>query len=108
MSATNDSAAFAALANVTTATLMTILLKKDLRNVWIRGAFPLTNGQSRIVGRAFTVRFILSLRTSVPLTEEAAGAVYRPACRGVMARCASPDGGGRGAFRVARRAPVPL
>lgn len=58
MSAANDSAAFAALANVTTATLTTILLKKGLRNVWIRGSFPLTSGQSRIVGRAFTVRFI--------------------------------------------------
>lgn len=58
MPAANDAAAFAALANVTTATLTTILLKKGLRNVWIRGAFPLTNGQARIVGRAFTVRFI--------------------------------------------------
>ncbi|MEY4635520.1 MAG: hypothetical protein RJA55_1318 [Acidobacteriota bacterium] len=58
MTTANDAAAFAALANVTTATLTTILLKKGLRNVWIRGAFPLTNGQARIVGRAFTVRFI--------------------------------------------------
>ena len=54
----NDSAAFVALASVTTATLTTILLKKGLRNVWIRGAFPLTSDQPRIVGRAFTVRFI--------------------------------------------------
>lgn len=58
MSAANDAAAFAALKNVTTATLTTILLKKGLRNVWIRGAFPLAGGQPRIVGRAFTVRFI--------------------------------------------------
>lgn len=58
MSTATDAPAFAALANVTTATLTTILLKKGLRNVWIRGAFPLTAGQSRIVGRAFTVRFI--------------------------------------------------
>ena len=47
-----------ALTGVTTATLTTILLKKGLRNVWIRGAFPLALGQARVVGRAFTVRFI--------------------------------------------------
>jgi len=58
MPTAEDSAAFAALANVTTATLTTILLKKGLRNVWIRGAFPLTSHHGRIVGRAFTVRFI--------------------------------------------------
>jgi regulator of RNase E activity RraA len=47
-----------ALSNVTTATLTTILLKKGLRNVWIRGAFPLGKESSRVVGRAFTVRFV--------------------------------------------------
>lgn len=54
----NDAATFAALARVTTATLTTVLLKKGLRNVWIRGAFPLTDPALRVVGRAFTVRFI--------------------------------------------------
>lgn len=58
MSAVHDASAFATLASATTATLTTILLKKGLRNVWIRGAFPLAAGQPRIVGRAFTVRFI--------------------------------------------------
>src|SRR5918993_4520758 len=47
-----------ALAAVTTATLTTILLKKGLRNVWIRGAFPIAPGTPRVAGRAFTVRFI--------------------------------------------------
>ena len=47
-----------ALTGVTTATLTTILLKKGLRNVWIRGAFPLAAGTPRVAGRAFTVRFI--------------------------------------------------
>ncbi|MGA9917813.1 ribonuclease activity regulator RraA [Paraburkholderia sp.] len=46
------------LSNVTTATLTTILLKKGLRNVWIRGAFPMTKESRRVVGRAFTVRFV--------------------------------------------------
>lgn len=58
MSASNDATSFAALAGATTATLTTVLLKKGIRNVWIRGALPLTGGVPRIVGRAFTLRFI--------------------------------------------------
>ena len=43
-----------ALANVTTATLTTVLLKKGLRNVWLRGTKPLRPGQKRVVGPAFS------------------------------------------------------
>lgn len=46
------------LSGVTTATLTTVLLKKGLRNVWIRGSKPLQPGQPRLVGRAFTLRFV--------------------------------------------------
>ncbi len=46
------------LSAVTTATITTILLKKGLRNVWLRGSAPLTPGQGRHVGRAFTLRFV--------------------------------------------------
>ncbi|MFW8588629.1 ribonuclease activity regulator RraA [Rhizobium beringeri] len=46
------------LKTVSTATLTTVLLKKGLRNVWIRGAVPLKPGQPRIVGPAFTLRFV--------------------------------------------------
>ncbi|MEO6896605.1 MAG: ribonuclease activity regulator RraA [Caldimonas sp.] len=47
------------LAGVTTATLTTVLLKKGLRNVWIRGALPLAAPlPERRVGRAFTLRFV--------------------------------------------------
>jgi len=46
------------LAGVTTATLTTVLLKKGLRNVWLRGAMPLRPGQARVVGPAFTLRFV--------------------------------------------------
>jgi regulator of RNase E activity RraA len=35
-----------------------VLLKKGLRNVWLRGTKPLRPGQSRIVGPAFTLRFV--------------------------------------------------
>jgi regulator of RNase E activity RraA len=48
----------AALELVTTATLTTVLLKKGLRNVWIRGSKPLTPQSKRIVGEAFTLRFV--------------------------------------------------
>lgn len=58
MSPLDDAATVTALSGVTTATITTILLKKGLRNVWIRGAFPLAPGTPRVVGRAFTVRFI--------------------------------------------------
>src|SRR5271168_4431431 len=47
-----------ALADVTTATLTTVLLKKGLRNVWLRGTKPLRPGQKRVVGPAFTLRFV--------------------------------------------------
>jgi regulator of RNase E activity RraA len=46
------------LSRVTTATLTTLLLKRGLRNVWIRGAQPLAPGLPRLVGRAFTLRFV--------------------------------------------------
>ena len=46
------------LSKVTTATLTTLLLKKGLRNVWMRGTRPLNPGQPRLVGRAFTLRFV--------------------------------------------------
>ncbi|MBM6581854.1 ribonuclease activity regulator RraA [Microvirga sp. BT689] len=46
------------LRQVSTATLTTILLKKGLRNVWLRGMKPLKPDQPRIVGPAFTLRFV--------------------------------------------------
>jgi regulator of RNase E activity RraA len=46
------------LEGVTTATLTTVLLKKGLRNVWLRGAYPRHPGQKRLVGTAFTLRFV--------------------------------------------------
>jgi regulator of RNase E activity RraA len=46
------------LAGVSTASVTTILLKKGLRNVWMRGTRPLRPGQGRVVGPAFTMRFV--------------------------------------------------
>jgi regulator of RNase E activity RraA len=46
------------LSGVSTATLTTVLLKKGLRNVWMRGTRPIKPGLPRLVGRAFTLRFV--------------------------------------------------
>lgn len=53
-----DPRAIETLRGVSTATLTTVLLKKGLRNVWMRGTRPLRPGQPRIVGPAFTLRFV--------------------------------------------------
>src|SRR5215213_11861737 len=54
----NDTQMFDAVRGVTTATLTTVLLKKGLRKVWMTGTRPLAPNQPRVVGRAFTMRFI--------------------------------------------------
>jgi regulator of RNase E activity RraA len=48
----------AALAQVSTATLTTVLLKKGVRRSFMRGPMPLAPGHGRIVGEAFTLRFV--------------------------------------------------
>ena len=55
---TSDARIIEVLSTVTTATITTILLKMGLRNVWIRGARLLRLEQRRLVGRAFTLRFV--------------------------------------------------
>jgi regulator of RNase E activity RraA len=47
-----------ALEGLTTATITTALLKKGMRNVWIRRAMSLDPGQPRVAGHAFTLRFV--------------------------------------------------
>lgn len=46
------------LAGVSAGTITTVLLKKGLRNVWMRGPRPLRADAPRLVGPAFTLRFI--------------------------------------------------
>ena len=55
---TLDAKAIDTLSAVTTATITTILLKKGLRNIWLRGTRPLRADEGRKVGRAFTLRFV--------------------------------------------------
>jgi regulator of RNase E activity RraA len=48
----------ATLKQVSTATLTMQLLKRGIRQVWMFGPKPLAEGQERIAGPAFTLRFI--------------------------------------------------
>lgn len=53
-----DPSIIEALRSVSTATVTTVLLKKGLRNVWIRGTKPLSPNQPKLIGHAFTLRFL--------------------------------------------------
>ena len=53
-----DKGVIETLSGISTATLTTLLLKKGLCNVWMRGTRPIRPGQPRLVGRAFTLRFV--------------------------------------------------
>jgi regulator of RNase E activity RraA len=55
---TLDARTIETLSAVSTATITTVLLKKGLRNVWMRGTRPIREAQARVVGRAFTLRFV--------------------------------------------------
>lgn len=48
----------AAFTQISTATLTMQLLKRGIRQVWMYGPKPLAEGQERIAGPAFTLRFI--------------------------------------------------
>jgi regulator of RNase E activity RraA len=49
---------FDILRRVTTATITTMLLKKGIRRCWMQGPMPLTTGGERLIGSAFTLRFV--------------------------------------------------
>ena len=56
-----DAASRATLEKISTATITTVLLKKGLRNIWLRGPQPFTSSArraTRLVGPAFTLRFV--------------------------------------------------
>jgi regulator of RNase E activity RraA len=55
---TLDPDLIATLTGISTGTITTILLKKGLRNIWMRGTQPLRPDLPRTVGRAFTLRFV--------------------------------------------------
>ena len=99
------------LSGVTTATLTTILLKKGLRNVWLRGPQPLRKGMPRTVGRAFTLRFVPAredLATpeswASPISTRAAIEAMPPGCIAVADAMGVKDAGILGDILCARMA----
>jgi regulator of RNase E activity RraA len=50
--------AFETLREVTTGTITTMLLKRGIRRTWMQGPMPLGANSKRVVGPAFTLRFV--------------------------------------------------
>jgi regulator of RNase E activity RraA len=103
--------AIATLKKITTATITTILLKKGLRNVWLRGSRPLRPGQERLVGPAFTLRFVPAredLATpeswSKPISTRTAIEAMPPGCIAVVDAMGITDAGIFGDILCARMA----
>ncbi len=99
----------ARLLGVATGTLTTVLLKKGLRNVWLRGTMPLAPGQPRLVGRAFTLRFVSAredLATPAswgsPISTRAAIEAMPPGCIAVVGAMGVTDAGIFGDILCAR------
>nr|WP_294522833.1 ribonuclease activity regulator RraA [uncultured Rhodopila sp.] len=108
---TIDPATLAALSGVSTATVTTVLLKQGLRNVWMRGTRPLRAAQPRLIGRAFTLRFIPAredLATpeswSSPLSTRAAIEAMPEGCIAVVDAMGVTDAGIFGDILCARMA----
>src|SRR6202041_1545154 len=104
-----DEKTIATLEATATATLTTVLLKKGLRNVWLRGTRPLRPGQKRLVGPAFTLRFVPAredLATpeswSSPTSTRAAIEARPPGCIAVVGAMGITDAGIFGDILCAR------
>src|SRR5579862_7243291 len=104
-----DSTTVALLQRISTATITTVLLKKGLRNVWIRGARPLQPDSPRLVGRAFTLRFVPAredLATPAswasPRSTRAAIEAMPPGCIAVVGAMGTTDAGIFGDILCAR------
>ena len=97
-----DAALFEALRKISTATVTTVLMKHDIRRVWMRGPKPLRSGGPRMVGRAFTLRFIPAREDVATPASWASPTSTRAAIEAMPAGCiAIADTGGNtdaGAF----------
>src|SRR5580698_5705360 len=104
-----DQKTIATLSAVATATLTTVLLKKGLRNVWMRGTKPLRPGQKRIAGPAFTLRFVPAREDLAtpeswgsPISTRAAIEAMPPGCIAVVDAMGFTDAGIFGDILVGR------
>jgi len=98
-----------ALSQVSTATITTLLLKRGLRNVWMRGTRPIAPNQGRLVGPAFTLRFVPAredLATpaswSAPVSTRTAVEAMPEGCIAVADAMGNTDAGIFGDILVAR------
>lgn len=80
-------APIAGLAAISTASITMVLLKHGLRNVWLRGALPLRQGQARVVGPAFTLRFLPAREDLATPASLASGRSTRAAIEAMPAGC---------------------
>jgi regulator of RNase E activity RraA len=106
-----DSRSIETLSRVTTATITTVLLKKGLRNVWLRGARPIRAGMPRLVGRVFTLRFVPAREDLAtpeswgsPISTRAAIEDMPPGCIAVVDAMGVQDAGIFGDILCARMA----
>ena len=106
-----DQTTITRLSAISTATLTTVLLKKGLRNVWLRGTRPIRPGQPRVVGQAFTLRFVPAredLATpeswASPISTRAAIEAMPPGCIAVVGANGVADAGIFGDILCARMA----
>jgi regulator of RNase E activity RraA len=106
---TLDPTIVAALRNVSTATVTTVLLKHGLRNVWMRGTRPIRADQASVIGRAFTLRFVPAredLATpeswASPTSTRAAIEAMTPGCVAVVDAMGVTDAGIFGDILCAR------
>lgn len=76
----------AKLKHVTTATLTMVLLKHGLRNVWIRGPRPM-HGAGRVIGPAFTMRFLPAREDLATPASLASGKSTRAAIEAMPSGC---------------------
>jgi regulator of RNase E activity RraA len=98
----DDATLFEALKHISTATVTTVLMGKGLGHVWMRGPKPLRAGGPRMVGRAFTLRFIPAREDVATPASWASPTSTRAAIEAMPAGCiAIADTGGNidaGAF----------
>src|SRR6516165_9735767 len=104
-----SAALYDTLRAITTATITTMLLKKGIRRCWMHGPKPLAPGLPRLVGRAFTLRFVparedLATPASwgAPISTRAAIEAMPPGCIAVVDALGVTDAGIFGDILCAR------
>ena len=106
-----DAGTFERLRTVSTATLTMVLIKQGVRTSWLSGPVPLDSIEERIVGPAFTIRFVPGREDLSGPESYARSPSFRDAIEAapagsvvVIDGCGNPDGATLGDILVARLA----